>query len=204
MRQSQVVHQLLSEPVTKVSNYGEEVFTLAFISGMQDTHPLSKHLLKHNVVKISEVLSQARPYIQFEEAMKASSNHSAKSDDGGGKSMLCMKLTTTLMIDIGGNLLTRGKHFRFSLQIHSETTSQWNFSLRWSSRSTRSSTLSKTNPGSGARDQSNTISHFPGRRNTVPTTTAKATKSSTIGPSEGTWRSSSSMTYSKSTSSLSK
>ena len=39
---------------------------------------------------------------------------------------------------------------------------------------------------SDARDQSNTISHFPGLKNTVPITTAKGTKLSTVGPSEGT------------------
>jgi len=35
---------------------------------------------------MSEVLSPAQPYIQLEEAMKASSIHSAKLGDGGGKS----------------------------------------------------------------------------------------------------------------------
>ena len=45
-----------------------------------------KYLLKHNIAKMSEVLSRAQPYIQLEEARKASSNHSAKSGEGGGKS----------------------------------------------------------------------------------------------------------------------
>ena len=35
---------------------------------------------------MSEVLSRAQPYIQVEEAMKTSSNHSVKLSDGGGKS----------------------------------------------------------------------------------------------------------------------
>jgi len=35
-----------------------------------------KHLLKHNVAKISEALPWAQPYIQPKEAMKASSNPS--------------------------------------------------------------------------------------------------------------------------------
>ena len=62
----------------------------------------------------------------------------------------------------------------------------------------------KTNPGSDARDQSNTIPHFPGWRNTVPTTTAKGTKPFIVGPSEGTCRSSSNSAYSNNTSSLPK
>ena len=33
--------------LTKVPNYGEEEFALAFISGLQVTHPLYKHLQKH-------------------------------------------------------------------------------------------------------------------------------------------------------------
>jgi len=44
------------------------------------------HLLKHNIAKISDVLSRAQPYIQLEEAIKALSNHSAKSGVDGGKS----------------------------------------------------------------------------------------------------------------------
>jgi len=70
----------------KVSNCGKEVAALTFISMLQVTHPLYKYLLKHNVIKMSEVLTQAQPYIQLEEAMKASSSHSAKLGDGGGKS----------------------------------------------------------------------------------------------------------------------
>ena len=72
--------------LTKFSNCGKEVSTLAFISGLQVTYPLYKHLLKHNVAKTSEVLFQAQSYIQLEEAKKASSNHSAKPGDGGEKS----------------------------------------------------------------------------------------------------------------------
>jgi len=45
----------------KVSNCGKEVSALAFISGLQVTHPLYKHFLKHDVAKMSEVLSRAQP-----------------------------------------------------------------------------------------------------------------------------------------------
>jgi len=71
--------------LTNVSNYGEEVSSLAFISGLQVTLSLYKHLLKqHNITKMSKVLSRSQPYI-LEEVMKASSNHSAEPGDGGAK-----------------------------------------------------------------------------------------------------------------------
>jgi len=67
--------------LSKISNYGKEVSTLAFVSGLQVTHPLYKHLLKHNVSKMSEVLSRAQPCIQLEEAINASSNYPTKPSD---------------------------------------------------------------------------------------------------------------------------
>ena len=72
--------------LTKISNCDEEVSALAFISGLQVTHPLYKHLLKYNIAKINKVLFRTPPYIQLEEARKASTIHSAKPGDGGGKS----------------------------------------------------------------------------------------------------------------------
>jgi len=116
-----------------------------------------------------------------------------------GSQSLRTKLPTMLMIYNGDKLLVKGKRSRSSFQIHSETTCQWDASLRWSSRSTRSSTPSKTSPWSDARDQSNTIPRFSGWRNTVHTMTVNGTKPSTVGPIEGAWRSLSSRTYLKST-----
>ena len=43
--------------LAKVPNYGEDVSALAFISKLQVSHPLYKHLLKHDVTRISKVLS---------------------------------------------------------------------------------------------------------------------------------------------------
>jgi len=43
--------------LTKVSNCGKEVSALAFISGLQVTQLLYKHVLKHNFTKMSEALS---------------------------------------------------------------------------------------------------------------------------------------------------
>jgi len=63
---------------------GENVSALAFISGLQVSHSLYKHLLKHNVTQM--VLSRIQPYIQLKEAMRTSSNHSVKRGDDREKS----------------------------------------------------------------------------------------------------------------------
>ena len=71
--------------LAKILNRGENVSALAFISGLQVSHPQYKHLLKHNVTRMSEILSRAHPYIQLEETMKTSFNHFTKHGDGRGK-----------------------------------------------------------------------------------------------------------------------
>jgi len=48
--------------IAKVRNYGVDVSILTFISKLQVSYPLYKHLLKH-VTRMSEVLSRAQPYI---------------------------------------------------------------------------------------------------------------------------------------------
>ena len=55
--------------LAKVSSYDEDVSVLAFISGLHVSHPLYKHLLKHDVTRMSEILSRAQPYMQLEEAI---------------------------------------------------------------------------------------------------------------------------------------
>ena len=64
--------------LTKVSNCKEKVSIFAFISELQVTYPLYKYLLKHNVAKMSEVLSWAQPYIQLEEVIEVSSKPSTR------------------------------------------------------------------------------------------------------------------------------
>ena len=64
--------------LVKVFNCEEDVSALAFISGLQISQPLYKHLLKQDVTRMSKVLSQAQLYVQLEETMKSSANHSLK------------------------------------------------------------------------------------------------------------------------------
>ena len=59
-------------------NCSEDVSTLAFISELQVFHLLYKHLLKHDITRMSEILSQTQPYIQLEEVMKSSANQTLK------------------------------------------------------------------------------------------------------------------------------
>jgi len=99
----------LQNQLTKVSNCDEEVFVLAFISRLQVTHPLYKHLLKHNVAKMSEAFSQAQPYIQLEEAIKTSSNPSTQPRKIERNQSPLVKLPIMLLTDIGGSLLIRSR-----------------------------------------------------------------------------------------------
>jgi len=185
--------------LTKISNCGEEVSTLAFISRLEVTHSLYKHILKHNAAKISEVLSRAQPYILLEEAMKASSNRWAKPGDGEAKS----KSLHEAFDHIQDRFWGQSTHKRQAFPILPPNP-------LWDYRSMEHFTLLKLlinevfNTIKDDRDQSNTIPHFLGRRNIVSSTIAKGTKSYTIGPFEGIWRRLSSSTYSNSTSSLPK
>jgi len=45
--------------LTKVPNWGEDVSARIFISGLQISYPLYEHLLKHDVMRMSEILSRA-------------------------------------------------------------------------------------------------------------------------------------------------
>ena len=87
-RQSQSYIGYFQSQLAKVLNCGGDIYAFTFISGLQVSHPLYKHLLKHNDTWMSEVLYGAQPYIQFEEAMKSFANYSAKRGDDGEKSKL--------------------------------------------------------------------------------------------------------------------
>jgi len=150
--------------LAKISNCGEDVSVLAFISGLQVSHPLYKHLLKHNVTRMSEVLSRAQPYIQLE-VMKTFANYSAKRDRGKSKA-----------------LHEASAHAQDSL---TEPTTRYNNSLRSGSPSMKSSTLSRINLGSGIRDPSSMTPYLE-QKSTAPTTTVRDTRSFIIGASEST------------------
>jgi len=85
-RQPQVIYQLLSEPVEQSLQLWWGGLCTHIHQRVTGHSPLYKHLLKHNVAEISEILSQAQPYLQLEKVMKTSSNHYTKPSDGGGKS----------------------------------------------------------------------------------------------------------------------
>jgi len=184
--------------LTKISNCGEEVSTLAFISRLEVTHSLYKYTLKHNAAKISEVLSRAQPYILLEEAMKASSNRCVKPGDGESKS----KSPHEAFDHIQDRFWGQPTRKRQALPILPPNP-------LWDHRSMEHFTLLKLlinevfNTIKDDRDQSNTIPYFLGQRNIVSSTIAKGTKSYTVGPFEGRRRLSSSA-YSNSTSSLPK
>ena len=117
---------------------------LAFISRLQVIHPLYKQLLKHNVAKMSEALSQAQPYIQLEPTTPqilviTEQNQSPLA-----------KLPTMLQIDIEGSLLIRSRRSLYSHQVQSRVTGLQSNSLHGNFRSTNYLTPSKINRGSDA------------------------------------------------------
>jgi len=64
----------------KSPHCGEDIPAFTFLSRLQVSHPIYKHLLQHNVTQMSQ------SYIQLEEAMKISFNHIAKHGDVRRKS----------------------------------------------------------------------------------------------------------------------
>jgi len=54
---------------------------------------------------MSEILTRAQPYIQLEEAMKASFDHPAKPSDSGGKSKSLLEAPDHLPTDTGATRL---------------------------------------------------------------------------------------------------
>jgi len=56
--------------LTRVHTCSDNVATLAFINGLQSSHPRHKHLLKYNIMQMKEVCTRAQQYIQLEEAIK--------------------------------------------------------------------------------------------------------------------------------------
>ena len=56
--------------LVKIHNCSEDVSLFAFISRLQVTHPLYKHLLQYNVTRWSNTISRAQKYLNLEEVMK--------------------------------------------------------------------------------------------------------------------------------------
>ena len=133
--------------------------------------PLYKHLLKHDVTRMSEVLSRAQLCIHLEEAIKSSTNHSVKRGDDGEKFKPQYEATIGARNPNRGNTPTIDRL-------------SWFHWVRFYFPSTWSSTPLRTNRGSGARNQSGAILHILEQKSTVFITIVKGTRSSTAGASE--------------------
>ena len=143
--------------LVKVLNCSEDVSTLAFISRLQISYPCIstyKSMMSRGWVKF---LSRAHPYIQLKEVMKSSVNHSLKRNNDGEKMNSQCETLTHAGSQNQGQLTFKRQALRFSPQVRSKPTSRQSTSLRWGSPSSRSSTQSRTNYGSGVRNQSSTI-----------------------------------------------
>ena len=61
-----------------VYNYNEDVAAAAFISGLQVTYPLYKHLVKNDATRMRDILVRAQKYIQIKEATRPTFSRSPK------------------------------------------------------------------------------------------------------------------------------
>ena len=122
MRQSDNLKSYISyfqNQLTKIPSCGEDVSELAFINELQISHPLCKHLLKHNVTQMSEVLSRAQPYSSWRKrwrALPTSFSNATMTERSWSHNM---KLQSMSLIWIGGNPPTKDMHFRSFHRIHS-------------------------------------------------------------------------------------
>jgi len=153
---------------------------------------------------MSEALSRAQPYIQLEEAMRASSNPSVKPTRMKRNQSPLVKLPIMLLTDIGPASLKEADALYSPVKSNSELQVCRIFHsikvlLHWSFQSMKSSIPLKINHESDTQSQSNPICHCPGRRSTICTTSVKGTKLSTAGTSKDTWKSSSNKAFSRST-----
>jgi len=112
---------IVSSPKSTTSRARFPMFltaTLIFISGLQISHPLYKHLLKHNVTRTSKVLSRAQSYIQLEKSIESSVNHSLKRNNYR-KKMNSHHVTLTRDNNKNrGEPPSRNKLSRISCQVH--------------------------------------------------------------------------------------
>ena len=63
-----------------VYNYNNNVATAAFINELQVPYSFYKHLMKHKVTKMRDILTCTQKCIQIENATRSSANHSPKRE----------------------------------------------------------------------------------------------------------------------------
>jgi len=109
--------------LAKIPNCGEDVSVLHSSAGYKSLTPIQTSP-KHNITRMSEVLSRAQPYSQSEEAMKTFTNHSAKRGDDRGKSKYAHEVSVHAQDQYRGQSRTRDKRSRSSHEVLSEPTSR--------------------------------------------------------------------------------
>jgi len=68
-----------------IYNCNEDIAAIAFISELQAIHSFYKHLVKHEVIKIGDILFRVQKYIQIKDATRSATNRSTKKGDEGQK-----------------------------------------------------------------------------------------------------------------------
>ena len=68
-----------------IYNCNKDVATTSFISGLQVTHSIYKHLVKHEVTKMRDILLWVQKYIHIEDVTQSAANRSPKKGGEGEK-----------------------------------------------------------------------------------------------------------------------
>ena len=66
-------------------NCNNDVAAAPFVIGLLVTHSFNKHLVKHEVTKMRDILSRAQKYIQIENATRNALDWSFKGEDNREK-----------------------------------------------------------------------------------------------------------------------
>ena len=68
-----------------VYNCNDNVAAAAFVSRLQVTHFFYKHLVKHEVTKMRDILSRTQKYIQIKDVTRSAFDRSISEEDKGEK-----------------------------------------------------------------------------------------------------------------------
>ena len=129
-----------------VYNCNEDVAAAAFISGLQVTYPIYKHLVRNDATRMRDILVQAQKYIQIKEATRPTFSRSPKQ----GPEIEKLKPQFHSKKNSSHNSSTVRKPSRCAAESGKGGESERDLTP-FRIPSTRSSTPSKTNLGSGVR-----------------------------------------------------
>jgi len=161
--------------LAKVHNCSENASALAFISGLQITHPLYKHMVKYNVTRWNEFYTESSHISNWKRQWKALPTYlltAVKTEQNQSHSMEAPPLTSR----DADQVLSRNNRARTLSRANPELTKYLIASPCWSSQSRTFSKPSKINPGWSVRRQTRATLLTLKWETTVPFITKRDTK----------------------------